>query len=68
MIYYVNDKIVSYKIFEHYLIKSIEYQVNFTLTKKELSYLYASYCNDIKYYNSKITFKDNMSYKIKKSK
>ena len=66
MTYYVNNKIVSYKIFKYYLAKSIEYQVNFTLNKKELSYLYASYYDDIKYYNSKITFKDKMAYEIKK--
>ena len=33
MIYYVNDKIVNYQIFKHYLTKSIKNQVNFTLDK-----------------------------------
>lgn len=66
MKYYVNDKIVDYKIFEYYLDKSIKYQVNFALPKKELNYLYINYFNDMKYNGIEISFKDKMCYKIRR--
>ena len=65
MKYYINDEVVSYEIFEHYLFKSIKKQTNFALSEKDARFMYCNYYNEIKYYNAKISFKDKMSYKIR---
>lgn len=68
MKYYINNKEVNYTIFKHYLKKSIIYQCNFTLKKEEVNDIYISYYDDIKLNNVEVTFKDKMSYKIKKGR
>ena len=65
MVYYVNDKIVNYNILKYYLIKSIKYQTNFSLSDKEVNDIYYGYYNDMKNNGVELLFKDKMSYKIR---
>lgn len=64
MKYYVNNELVNYRIFKHYLTRSIKYQTNFELSDKEINYEYYGYYTDMKYNNTEITFKDKISYRI----
>lgn len=64
MVYYVNNKIVNYDVLKYYLIKSIKYQTNFSLSDKEVNDIYYGYYNDMKSNGVELLFKDKMSYKI----
>ena len=63
--YYINNKVVSYEIFKHHLFKSIKCQANFTLSEKDFHFMYYNYYNEMKYYQTEVSFKDKMSYKIR---
>lgn len=65
MKYYINDNVVNYEVFNHYLKKSIKSHFNFTLSNKEANYIYNDYFSDMKYNNVEILFKDKINYKIR---
>lgn len=66
MKYYINNKVVNYEIFNYYLKKSIKVQCNFSISYKEVLDFYLDYFNDMKYNGVIISFKDKMSYKIRR--
>ena len=65
MKYYVNNELVNYRIFKHYLTRSIKYQTNFTLSDKEINDIYFSYYNNMKFNQIELLFSDKLSYKIR---
>ena len=65
MKYYINGEIVSKEVFKYYLLKSIKYQTNFTLSEEDTCFMYYSYFNEMEYYKTEVSFKDKMSYKIR---
>ena len=65
MKFYVNDKIVTYEVFKHYLLKSIKHQASFTLSEEDARFMYCSYFNEMKYYKTEVSFNDKMKYKIR---
>ena len=66
MEYYINDKQVKLDIFQYYLIRSIKCQTDYSLNNKEVHYIYIDYFNDMKNNGVIISFKDKLSYKIRK--
>lgn len=66
MKYYINDKQVKLGIFQYYLIRSIKCQTNYSLNNKEVHDVYINYFNDMKYNGVELSFKDKMSYKIRR--
>ena len=65
MKYYINNEAVDYDTFRYYLIRSIKYQVNFSLSNKEVHEIFLDYYNDMKYRDVSILFKDKLEYKIR---
>ena len=66
MRYYINNKIVEYGVFQYYLIRSIKSQTDYSLNNKEVHYIYIDYFNDMKNNGVIISFKDKLSYKIRR--
>lgn len=66
MKYYINNKVVNYEIFNYYLKKSIKVQCNFSISYKEVLDFYFNCFNDMKYNGVELSFKDKMSYKIRR--
>ena len=62
--YYVNNKLVSYTLFKHYLAKSIRHKTNFTITNKELNNKLYGLINHLKVSSATLTTKDKMTYHI----
>ena len=66
MTYYINDKKVNYGVFQYYLIRSIKVQTDYSFNNKEVHDVYINYFNDMKHNGVELSFKDKMSYKIRR--
>ena len=66
MTYYINDKKVKHSVFQYYLIRSIKCQTDYSLNNKEAHNVYIDYFNDMKNNGVIISFKDKLSYKIRR--